>query len=94
MIRVVNLQRTPKGSCGSSFSGQLLAEVEIRVKEGGTSLHKTFRKMNLVFKGLINLSHYYVCEADTSLKLSAELHIVAYPACYMRKSQVASYSLN
>lgn len=40
------------------------------------------------------LSHYYICEADTSLKLSAELHIVAYPACWMRKSQVASYSLN
>ena len=48
----MNLQRTPKGSCGSSFSGQLLAEVEIRVNEGGTSLHKTFRKINLVFKGI------------------------------------------
>ena len=48
----MNLQRTSKGSCGSSFSGQLLAEVEIQVKEGGTSLHKTFRKINLVFKQL------------------------------------------
>ena len=52
MVRVMNLQRTSKGSCGSSFSGQLLAEVEIQVKEGGTSLHKTFREINLVFKGL------------------------------------------
>ena len=49
----MNLQRTSKGSCGSSFSGLLLAEVEIQVK-GGTSLHKTFREYNLVFKGLIN----------------------------------------
>ena len=43
---------TPKGSCQLSFSGQLLAEVEIRMKEGGTSLHKTFEKINVVFKGI------------------------------------------
>ena len=29
------------------------AEVEIQVKEVGTSLNKTFREYNLVFKGLI-----------------------------------------
>ena len=28
------------------------SEVEIKVKEGGTSLHKTIRKINLVYKGL------------------------------------------
>ena len=52
MVRAMNLQRTSEGSCGSSFSGYLLAEVEIQVQEGGTSLNKTFRGYNLVFKGL------------------------------------------
>ena len=52
MIRVTNLQRTSEGSCVSSLSGQLLAEVEIQVKEGGTSINKIFRKYNLVFKRL------------------------------------------
>ena len=49
MVRVMNLQKSSEGSCGSSFLGQ---EVEIRVKEGGTGLHKTIRKINLVYKGL------------------------------------------
>ena len=53
MVRVVNLQRTSEGGCESSFSGLLLAEVEIQVKEGRTSLNKTFREYNLVFKGLM-----------------------------------------
>ena len=48
----MNLQELLKEADGSSFSGQLLAEVEIQVKEGGTSLHKTFREINLVFKRL------------------------------------------
>ena len=52
MVRVMNLQETSEGSCGSSFSGQLPAEVEIQVKEGGTSPHKTIREINLVYKGL------------------------------------------
>ena len=55
VVRVMNLQRTSEGSCGSSFSGQLPAEVEIQVKEGGTSLHKTFREINLV---LFHLSEH------------------------------------
>ena len=50
VVRVMNLQRTCKGSCGSSFPGQLQAEVEMWVKEGGSSLHKTFRKINLEHK--------------------------------------------
>ena len=45
-------KKISEGSCGSSFSGSLLAEVEIQVKEGGTSLHNTFRGINLPFKGL------------------------------------------
>ena len=53
MVRVINLQRTSEGSCGSSFLGQLLAEVEIQMKEGGTGLHKTIREYNLVFKELM-----------------------------------------
>ena len=52
MVRVVNLQRASEGSCGCS-SAYLLAEVEIKVKEGGTSLNKTFREYNLVFKGIL-----------------------------------------
>ena len=47
MARIMNLQRTSEGSCGSSFLGKFLAEVEIQVKEGGTSLNKTFREYNL-----------------------------------------------
>ena len=31
-----------------------MAEAEIQVKEGGTSLNNTFREYNLVFKWLIN----------------------------------------
>ena len=52
MVRIMNLQITSEGSCGSSFLGYLLAEVEIQVNEGGTSLNKTHRKYNLLFKGL------------------------------------------
>ena len=52
MVSVMNLPRTSEGSYGSSFSGKLPAEVEIQVKEGGTSLNKTFMEYNLVFKGL------------------------------------------
>ena len=36
-------EKTSEGSCGSSF---FLAEVELQVKEGGTSLNKTFRGCN------------------------------------------------
>ena len=53
MVRVMNQEKTSEGSRGSSFSGKLLAEVEIQVKEGGTGLHKTIREINLVYKGLI-----------------------------------------
>ena len=49
----MNLQRTSEASCGSSFKGQLPAEVEIQMKEGGTSLKKTSSKYNLVYKGLM-----------------------------------------
>ena len=49
----MNLQKTSEGSCESSFLGSLLAEVEMQVKEGGTSLNKTFREYSLVLKGLI-----------------------------------------
>ena len=49
----MNLHKTSEGSCGSSFSAQLLVEMEIQVKEGGISLHKTIREINLVYKGLI-----------------------------------------
>ena len=58
MVKVMNLQKTSETSCGSSFKGQLPAEVEIQVKEGGTSLNKTSSKCNLplVYKGLTLLS--------------------------------------
>ena len=52
MVRVMNLHKTSEGSCGSSFSGYLLVEVETQVKEGGTGLHKIIREINLVYKGL------------------------------------------
>ena len=44
MVKLINLQRTSEASCDSSFKGQLLAEVEIQVKEGGTALNKTSSK--------------------------------------------------
>ena len=44
VVRVMNLQKTSEGSCVSSFSGLLPAEVEIQVKEGGTGLQKTIRE--------------------------------------------------
>ena len=60
MARVMNLQKTSEGSCGSSFSGQLPAEVEIQVKEGGTGLHETIREINLVYKGLNSYRHLVI----------------------------------
>ena len=44
MVKLINLQRTSEVICGSSFKGQLLAEVEIQVKKGGTALNKTSNK--------------------------------------------------
>ena len=32
--------------------------MEIQVKEGGTSLHKTIREINLVYKGLMYLNSF------------------------------------
>ena len=55
MVRVKNLQRTSEGNYRSSTSSYLLAEVEIKVKEGGNSLNKTFREYNLVFKRVLLL---------------------------------------
>ena len=40
VVTAMNLQWTSEASCGSSFKGQFPAEVEIQVKEGGTSLNK------------------------------------------------------
>ena len=53
MVKVMNLQRTSEASCGSSLQGQFLAEVEIQVKKGVTSLNKTSSKYKLVYNGLI-----------------------------------------
>ena len=42
---------------GSALA-EMIAKVEIQVKESGTTLNKTFREYNLVFKGLLVILLY------------------------------------
>ena len=48
--------------------------MEIQVKDGGTSLHKTIREINLVFKGLIKWN------IELNLVISGII-ILSYPKC-------------
>ena len=43
---------------------EIRPHVEIQVKEGGSSLHMTFRKINLVFKGLTLLIIFIASRAN------------------------------
>ena len=55
MVRVMNLQKTSEGSCGSSFLGLTPGRSG---NEGGTGLRKISREINLVYKGLIKGLEY------------------------------------
>ena len=58
MIRVMNLRRTSLKEVVDPVLWLTPGRSGIQVKEGGTSLNKTFREYNLVTEGLTYVSKY------------------------------------